>query len=153
MELENRTLPKAQRTQGIENFDSFKAEGLTSFGILIKLKLTFFGKGQKVQRTLTNPFYNLEISIWVKILNQILNLMSYLKKSQYRSKKISVSVLKKLVSKKISKFGLEKSLSIGLENIWSRKKVSVSVSKTLVSKKVSVSVSKIFVSKKVSVTT
>ena len=43
----------------------------------------FFGKVQKVHRTLTNPFYNLEISIWVKILNQILNLMSYLKK--YRS--------------------------------------------------------------------
>ena len=55
----------------------FKPKVLTSFGILIKLKLTFFGKGRKVPRTLTNPFYNLNISIWVKILNQILNLMSY----------------------------------------------------------------------------
>ena len=66
----------------------FKAEASTSFGILTKLKLTFFGKGRKVHRTLTNPFCNLEISIRVKILNQILNLMSYLKKSQYRSQKI-----------------------------------------------------------------
>ena len=55
----------------------FEAEASTSFGILIKLKLTFFGKGQKVHRTFANPFYNLKISISVKILNQILNLMSY----------------------------------------------------------------------------
>ena len=66
----------------------FKAEISTSFGILIELKLTFFGKVQKVNSTLTNPFYNLKISIWVKILNQILNLMSYLKKPQYRSQEI-----------------------------------------------------------------
>ena len=37
---------------------------------------------------MTNPCYNLEISICVKILSQSLNLMSYLKKSQYWSQKI-----------------------------------------------------------------
>ena len=69
----------------------FKAEISTSFGILIELKLTFFGKVQKVHRTLTNPFYNLEISIWVKISQanpeSDVIFCPILKKSQYRSQK------------------------------------------------------------------
>ena len=39
-------------------------------------KISKFVKGRKVHKTLTNPFY---LSIWVKIFNQIPNLMSYLK--------------------------------------------------------------------------
>ena len=62
--------------------------------------------------------------------NKSLNLMSYLKKSQYQSQKIW--------SKKIS---LEKSLSLGLAK-FGLKFFSVLVSKNLVPKKVSVSVSK-----------
>ena len=126
---------------------------------------SFFGKGRKVHRTLTNPCYNLQIFIWVKILSQSLNLMSFLKslsigleksgfekKSQSRSQKIqskkkSQSRLKKFGPKKVSEsvskiFGLKKSLGTSVVNICSRKKKSqYRARQYLVSKKVSVSVS------------
>ena len=117
-------MPKAQRTQGFENFDSFN-----TFSSKQKLQqiLESLGKGRKVDKTLTNQFYNLEISIWVKILNQILSLMSYLEKSQHHLKK----------------FDFEKSFSLGLKNLVSKKSLSLGLKKFGL-KKVSVLVSKIF---------
>ena len=65
------------------------------------------------------------------VANRGQSVTSRLETSRYRDfsqfLRVSVSVLKILVSKK--------SLGISLENIWSRKKVLVSVSKILVSKK------------------
>ena len=47
-----KTLPKAQRTQGIEYFDSFNTYSSTSFEILAKFSLVCLAKGEEYEEQL-----------------------------------------------------------------------------------------------------
>ena len=97
-------MPKAQRTKGIEYFDSFSTSSSKSFSKLWNLGQTLtciFGKGQKIQKTtLTNPCNNLEKLLYhfrqihvtsKRYIHVLRNPRNNLKKSLYQFWQIHVT--------------------------------------------------------------